>query len=188
MIPIHIHGKIEFLVYLNSFSNAKPRLRSLSSVPGSGHESTFCVTLYSVEKLLGLTLDRRLNFKNHVSNLCKKACQKIHALARVSKYMEKSKLELTMTSFVLSHFSYFPLVWMSHDRKSYNKIDKIHERAPRILHKDSTSNFESLLIKSDSVSIHQRNLQLLLIEIYKTVNNLKSIFHGRSIYNQRCAV
>ena len=50
MIPIHIHRKIEFLVYLNSFSNAKPRLRSLSSVPGSGHESTFCVTLYSVPR------------------------------------------------------------------------------------------------------------------------------------------
>ena len=40
------------------------------------------------EKLLGLALDRRLNFKNHVSNLCKKASQKLHALARVSKYME----------------------------------------------------------------------------------------------------
>ena len=25
------------------------------------------------EKLLGVTLDRKLNFKNHVSNLCKKA-------------------------------------------------------------------------------------------------------------------
>ena len=58
------------------------------------------------EKLLGVTLDRRLNFKNRVSNLCKKATQKLHALARVSKYMEKSKLELTMTSFVMSHFSY----------------------------------------------------------------------------------
>ena len=56
------------------------------------------------EKLLGLTLDRRLNFKNHVSNLCKKASQKLHALARVSKYMEKSKLELIITSFIMSHF------------------------------------------------------------------------------------
>ena len=56
------------------------------------------------EKLLGLTLDRRLNFKNNVSNLCKKASQKLHALAGVSKYMEKSKLELKMT------FSYCPLV------------------------------------------------------------------------------
>ena len=46
------------------------------------------------EKLLGPTLERRLNFKNHVSNLCKKACQKLHALATVSKYMKKSKLEL----------------------------------------------------------------------------------------------
>ena len=128
------------------------------------------------EKLLGLTLDRRLNFKNHVSNLCKKASQKLHALARVSKYMEKSKLELTMTSFVMSHFSYCPLVWMFHDRKIYNKINKIHERALRIIHKDSSSNFENLLIKSNSVSVHQRNLQLLLIEIYKTVNNLNPSF------------
>ena len=32
------------------------------------------------------------------------------------------------------------------------------------------------LIKSDSVSVHQRNLQLLLIEIYKTINNLNSFF------------
>ena len=85
------------------------------------------------EKLPGLAVDRRLNFKNHVNNLCKKASQQLHALARVSKYMEKSKLELTMTSFVMSHFSYRPLVWMFHDRKSFNKINKIHERALRIV-------------------------------------------------------
>ena len=53
------------------------------------------------EKFLGMTLDRTLSFKTHVSNLCKKASQELHALARVSKYMEKSQLELTMTSFVM---------------------------------------------------------------------------------------
>ena len=128
------------------------------------------------EKLLGVTLDKTLNFKTHVNNLCKKASQKLHALIRVSRYMDKPQLELAMTSFVMSHFSYCPLVWMFHDRKSNNKINKIHERALRIIHKDSTSNFEELLIKSNSVSVHQRNLQLLLTEIYKTVNNLNPSF------------
>ena len=65
---------------------------------------------------------------------------------------------------------------MFHDRKSYNKINKFHERALRIIHKDSTSNFEGLVIKSNSVSVHQRNLQLLLIEIYKTINNFNPSF------------
>ena len=82
--------------------------------------------------LLGVKLDRRLNFKNHISNLYMKVSQKPDVLARVSKYMEKSKLELTMTLFVMSHFSSCPLFWMFHDRKSYNKINKIHERALRI--------------------------------------------------------
>ena len=128
------------------------------------------------EKLLGVTLHKTLNFKSHVNNLCKKASQKLHALARVSRYMDKPQLKLTITSFVMSHFSYCPLVWMFHDRKSNNKISKIHERALRIIHKDSISNFEELLIKSNSVSVHQRNLQLLLTEIYKTVNNLNPSF------------
>ena len=52
----------------------------------------------------------------------------------------------------------------------------MHERALRIIHKYSASNFESLLTKSNSVSVHQRNLQMLLIEIYKTINNLNPSF------------
>ena len=65
---------------------------------------------------------------------------------------------------------------MFHDRASTNKVNKIHERASKIIHKDSTSNFQELLSKSNSVSVHQRNLQLLLIEIYKTVHNLNPAF------------
>ena len=134
------------------------------------------------EKLLGVKLDRGLNFKTRVSNLCNKASQKQHALARVSKYMEKSKLELTMTSLLMSHLRVCcSFVWVFHDKESYNKINKIYERALKIIHRDSTSNFEGLLIKSNSVSVHQRNLQLLLIEIYKTINNLNPSFMAEVI-------
>ena len=38
-------------------------------------------------KLLGVTIDNKLNFDEHVTKLCKKASQKIHALARISNYV-----------------------------------------------------------------------------------------------------
>ena len=45
----------------------------------------------SHEKLLGVTIDNKLSFNVHASNLCKKPRQKLHALARVSRYMKKNK-------------------------------------------------------------------------------------------------
>ena len=90
--------------------------------------------------------------------------------------MEKSKLELTITTFVTADFRYCPFICMLHDRKFYNKMNKIHESALRIIHKDSMSGFEGLVVKSNSGCVHQRNLQPLLIEICKTINNLNLSF------------
>ena len=39
------------------------------------------------EKLLGVKFDHRLTFDDHIFELCKKASRKIHALARVTTYM-----------------------------------------------------------------------------------------------------
>ena len=111
---------------------------------------------------------KKLDFKNHVNTLCKKAGQKLHALARISNYVDVEKLRVMM-------FSYCPLVWMFHDR-SVNKINKIHERDLRIAYKDSCSNFEELLTKANTVSIHHKNLQLLATEIFKTQRNLNPRF------------
>ena len=57
---------------------------------------------------------------------------------------------------------------MFHDRAANSRINKIHERALRIVYRDTESSFDELLAKHNSVSVHQRNLQLLMIEIYKT--------------------
>ena len=63
---------------------------------------------------------------------------------------------------------------MCHNRKIHRQIDKIHERALRIVYMDNVSSFDELLVKSKSVSIHTRNLQHLAIEIYKALHNLSS--------------
>ena len=46
------------------------------------------------EKLLGVTFDKKLSFTKHAQDLCKKADQKLHALARLSNYIDPIKLQL----------------------------------------------------------------------------------------------
>ena len=38
-------------------------------------------------KLLGVTIDYKSNFEEHLSKVCDKASQKLNALARISSYM-----------------------------------------------------------------------------------------------------
>ena len=56
---------------------------------------------------------------------------------------------------------------MFYSRKLNNKINKIHERALRIVYQNFTLSFEDLLKKDDSVPIHYRNLRSMAIELYK---------------------
>ena len=107
-----------------------------------------------------------------------KVGEKLHALARAAKFTYKEKLQTVMNVFILSQFSYCPVIWMFHDRKVNNKINKIHERALRIAFKDALSKFEDLLMTAASVIIHQRNLQLLTTEIYKNKHDLNPKFMG----------
>ena len=58
--------------------------------------------------------------------LCKKVNLKLHALARMSKFMNTEKLRMIMKAFIESQFGYCPLVWMFHSRTLNNKINRLH--------------------------------------------------------------
>ena len=125
--------------------------------------------------LLGITIDNRLNFSEYVTKLCKKGNQKLHALARVSKYLSSDKLKLLMKSFITSQFNYCPLAWMLHNRTLNNKINKLHERALRLVYKNDNCTFQELLEMDNAVTIHDRNLQKLATEMFKVKNEISPL-------------
>ena len=88
------------------------------------------------EKLLGISIDTKLSFAHHITSLCKKASQKLHALARIAHYMDFEKRRSLMKAFVISQFNYCPLIWMFHNRALNNRINKIHERASRLVYQN----------------------------------------------------
>ena len=134
-------------------------------------------------KLLGITIDNKLNFHEHISNICRKASLKLHALARVSHFMKIDKLKTIMSAFIESQFSYCPLIWMFHSRKLNKRINYLHERALRIVYNDYYSSFDRLLDMDNSFSIHHRNLQKLAIEMFKVKNNLSPSFMRKVFLN-----
>ena len=133
-----------------------------------------CIWESKEVKLLGVTIDNELKFEKHVSNLCLKASRKLSALSRMGKYLSTEKKRVLYKSFVESQFKYCPLIWMFHSRSCNTKINRLHERALRLVYNDFQSTFKELLDRDKSFSIHHQNIQTLAIEIYKFLHGLSN--------------
>ena len=124
------------------------------------------------EKLLGVNIDKNINFNLHLSKICKKANCKVSALARIARFLPFHKRRLILKAFIESQFSYCSLIWMFCSKKMDKKINHIHERALRLVHNNYTSSFSELLEIDKSLSIHHRNIHALAREMYNVKNNL----------------
>ena len=80
--------------------------------------------------------------------------------------MDLNKHRNLIKSFITSQFSYCSLIWMFYSCNINNKINRIRERTLRLVDQNNL-NFSELLDLDNSVTVHQRNLQVLVTEIYK---------------------
>ena len=56
--------------------------------------------------LPGIAIDKKLTFKQHVQNLCRKAQYELHALRRMRKFLTTEKAKILDTVFLDSQFYY----------------------------------------------------------------------------------
>ena len=108
-------------------------------------------------EILGITLDRNMNFHTHIKNISKKAGQKLSALLRISPYLNQRKKVLIYKSMIKSQFNYGPLVLMFCSWQSNNFINKVHEwkGSDRVAYRDETKEFQQILTEQNKIRIHQ---------------------------------
>ena len=153
-------GKYHYLVLANRSDSDKINLNGTKLASSS------------YEKLLGILIDRDLSFDKHIKSLCRKAGQELNALARISNCLTHDQKRLLLNSIIKSQFSYCPLIWIFCSSSLNNLINRIHERALRLIHNDHVSTFLDILEITKEKTIHQNNLECLAKEIYKFVNGL----------------
>ena len=140
--------------------------------------------------LLGIIIDKKLTFKQHIQNLCRKAQYKLHALRRIRNLLIIEKAKILGNAFIDSQFNYAPLLWMFCRKTLYSKMEKIHHKTLKIIY-ESNDTYDNLLLQSSMVSVHQGHLRFLMTEIYKTISQLNPEFmwsyfkHKDMSYNLR---
>ena len=105
-------------------------------------------------KLLGVTIDYRMNFDKHniISNLCKKAARQINVLRRIGKYLPINYRKVIYQTFILSAFNFCPVIWHFCSEANNKKLEKLNYRALRHVYKDYESDYEEILVKDKSIN------------------------------------
>ena len=113
-------------------------------------------------KALGVIIDNRLTFSDHLSAYCLKAARQHNALSRISKYLDPKFKSIIYNSFIRSNFEYCPLVWHFCGKTNNNKLEKIQERSLRILQDTYELSYEELLNRNESSTLLLHRIKLLL--------------------------
>ena len=125
--------------------------------------------------LLGLTIDIRLTFKDHINILCRRASFKLHALRRKRKYLTADKVKLLCNAFLNSRFNYASIIRMFLRKQDYLKIEKIQYKDLKIVYNNNES-YDELLLHNNEVPIHQKQLHILATDIFKSLADINSDF------------
>ena len=124
---------------------------------------------------MGIIIDKYLDFKKRIENLCWNVNYKLHALRRMRKYLAVEKAKLLVNTLIDNQFNSAPLIWMFCQKTLYIKIEKIHYKTRRIIDQTNAS-YHDLVECNGITSFHQRHLQFLLRKIYKSTVTTNPIF------------
>ena len=96
----------------------------------------------------------------------------MNAICRSQRFIGYSENKVLTDSFVHSNFNYCPMSWMHTSPKSIRKIERIQERAFRLLLGDYISTYDELIVKMGKSTMSIKRHRTLCLEIFKTLNNL----------------
>ena len=117
-------------------------------------------------KILGVHLDNKLSFQEHINEMLKKVFAKIAALRPLKRLVPSSTLLVLYRSFVLSHFEYCNSLLIGIGKTLNKKLeDANHYGLRTIMNLGRSINYESTLKTADMNTLEHRRIEQSLINI-----------------------
>jgi len=139
----------------------------------------------SCVRLLGVKIDNRLSFDDHVSSICSKVSLQISALRRIVKFLSLENRISIYNAFIASNFTYCNTVWHFCSNRSLFKLEKIHKQALRVVLNDHTSSYLGLLEQMQRPSLYVTRLKCIATEAYKCYKDENPAYINDMLYRSK---
>ena len=138
---------------------------------------TSAVKYSGLEKDIGVEIDTKLSFDDHINNKAKKANMMSGWIRRSFQFMNKEIFNLLYKALVRHHLEYCSSVWSPHLQKHIDKIEEVQIRATKMVPELKHKSYQERLQMLNLPTLTFRRLRGDMIEMYK-------IMHG--IYHKDC--
>ena len=119
------------------------------------------------EKDIGVVIDNKLSFNQHISEKINKANSIMGILRRTMEYMDCTTFKLLYTALVRPHLEYANQVWCPHLKKHIESIENVQRRASKQIPGLSHLSYEERLRKIKLPTLAYRRSRGDMIELYK---------------------
>ena len=124
----------------------------------------------SIERDLGVTIDKDLSFEKHIQTIVKKANQITGLMWRSFEYIDEKTFNLLYKSMIRSHLEYASSVWSPHLWRLAELIESVQRRATKRVPNVKDLDYESRLRKLKLLTLVYRQLRGDLINTYKYIH------------------
>ena len=126
---------------------------------------------------LGLIIDDRLSWSNHIKELCRKISSAIGALRRIRSLISQSTAEQIYNALIQPYFDYCAPVWDGLSSYLCEKLQKLQNRAARVILQANCEVNSSLLLETlkwDKLSLRRRKQKAIMM--FKSLNGLAPVY------------
>ena len=109
-------------------------------------------------KYLGVTIDSKLNFNNHIDSVAKKANGTRALLNRNLRSYSQSIKDSTYKTYIRPMVEYASTVWDPHTRRNINKLEQVQRHSARYVtgNHDYTSSISAMVHDLEWPTLEQR--------------------------------
>ena len=93
---------------------------------------------------MGVNFDENLIFSQHISELCKKASQRVGVLTRLRNLITMETKLLLYKTAIIPYLTYCHLIWHFCRVSDTRKVDRIQEQASRIVYNSHSEMYMNL--------------------------------------------
>ena len=159
--------KTEFMLI-----GSRQRLSNIA-VPPALEINGACLKQVTSTKSLGVIINENLTWSNHIDTISKKISSGIGAVKRVNHCLPPSSLHNIYYGLIQPHLDYCSVVWDNCGKTLSNKLQRLQNRAARVLTCSSyDSNANQLLQQLNRKKLETRRKIQKAEMVYKCLNGL----------------